>query len=837
MKLWSLIGLMTIAAGPESLTYGIKHATHFEDGPGAAQSLTHVQHHEHYEFPHATNPGFDDEKDIPTGHRNQDGLDSEDSALYQQSLSAPAMWTVSAWRTFASAYDELLPGQAPAWYWSMIDQGQELVRTGVDASDLGNMLTHGLLELQDPDLMLEMDLHYNGIIRALHQEQSRTRGGPTTSSCSADRAETYIRKVVGTMVQHWLHDGHQHRTKRPPPTPTSSSTSRASSPSGSQDDDAVNLMERWKGDKRTASPTRLWKELPDTHKTHTTRRLLPPWKKQNNPPLQPRPPPHPPGHHGDPARAHNKQRRCSPSPIREPRTPHQETQTEEGEEMTMDDAIAVWKALFEFEQLEASLGTQIEAPILPQTLVNNIVETLVDRAPAEHNLLVEALPLFVGKIQMDLSTATERARKLRRTLSDPGSSTDPPPERPTKGHDGEDNDQHEREEDEGDGTIYMQTDIRSALTQPSHEDLLLNKLHKSFLNLRADTASSRALRLMSLLQDHDGFLAVDRACLEALLVAVNSETPPLPEGEDLLIEHAWVNLWWARLRGKPQVDFEDAELELHYIEELQAKREREQMEAEQADQEAREAAYQRHLESVAEQHTEQMKASLAQQQEDAIMAASLGVSNSRPSKRLCIGICITDGTTTKAWDWELKDNTALQIHVKAEPRLFPGKWFKDGKQVNEAEIPQVLKEPTSSSAQPPRPDCHPLPRPRPRHDINKPATRELYERWRRGELSSQTLVSMTDIDTLTFFQALNEITEDELQDLETRETMNLAVRDDQASGLPAHSEAHQEQGPGECAMGSGATVEVSATLPEPEGECEEDDTGRRPLQNDESPDE
>ena len=157
----------------------------------------------------------------------------------------------------------------------------------------------------------------------------------------------------------------------------------------------------------------------------------------------------------------------------------------------------------------------------------------------------------------------------------------------------------------------MQTDIREAINSPKKEMPLLDKLHRAFLQLRPSTASSRALRLMSLLQDHnpEDYLAVDRGALEALLVAINSETPPMPQADELLMEHSWCNIWWGRLRGQDHPGYDDSELELHHVEEVQAARERAIREAEEADQDARELAMQRRMEEMAEQHMEQLKSS------------------------------------------------------------------------------------------------------------------------------------------------------------------------------------------------------------------------------------
>ena len=380
--------------------------------------------------------------------------------------------------------------------------------------------------------------------------------------------------------------------------------------------------------------------------------------------------------------------------------------------------------------------------------------------------LVEALPTFLGKMHIDMAAALDRARHLRRRLEGAANIGDESTGRGSKeGPQRESEKPAEDSEDNGDEAIG------EAIKQSKEADSLLNQLHKAFIGLRPAVASSRALRLMNLLQEYNDFLAVDRESLEALLIAVNHETPPMPEGNELILEHSWCGVWWSRLRGQPQPDIEDAEIELNYVEELQARQERAQREAEEADQDAREIAYQRRLDDLAEQHLEQMRANYAQKQDDAVMQAALGLSQSRPSKRMCIGVCITDGVQTKAWDWELRDGNTLQVHIKAEARTFPGRWYRAGQEISSKDVPDVLKEGESSSSSKTAPSCKPSPY---RHyDLNKPATQQLYQRWLNKEVSDQAIVQIADVDMLAFFKAMAEITPDEMDDLAGRDTMDL----------------------------------------------------------------
>ncbi|CAE7033110.1 pol, partial [Symbiodinium sp. KB8] len=727
---WLFIGLMTILAGHEGPAT-IAGAEHYrDDRPSISQVGTHVMHHEHHDFTTADATGefvvssnmtprtaaeteadnYDgiykprpDHRDIATegqnyskpvmraqnrGHRQAPNVENggemainspgqeytvdpvlnDATSLSQYSLAIGAKWSKALMITLpAMAFEEMMPGEEPPWYWNLIDQGQELVRQGANGYDLGWQIVHSLLNHNDQALLTDMDLHYNGILRALQQEQRRHHHQRGTLLCAEEAQQRYVNKVVSTVVCHWMQGDVYARTRK---------RCRSNSP-----------------------------------------------------------------------------------PANSPGVPdEQESDIQDLMESSVNSKLVA--------------GGHADNPVLPATLMDNIVETLVDRPPEEHQLLVEALQTFVGRVQLDLATTVERARKLRRTLQGSGSSTDKPtssgPDQPRAAKD-----RATEEEEEEDTSIYMQTDIRAAISTASNEDVLLSKLHQSLHNMPPAVASSRALRLMSLLQDHDGYLAVDRACLEALLISTNQETPPLPEGEALILEHSWCGVWWSRLRGQPSQDMDEAEIEIGYMDELQARRERTQREAEEADQAAREAAYQRFIEDAAESHEEQKKANRAQQEEDEIMEAALGFSNSRPTKRLCVGICITDEVTTKAWDWQLRNGTNLQVHIKAEPKSYPGQWFKSGRPVPEHQVPSILTT-NQTKQEPPQPECRKLPYMH--YDLGKPATRELFERWRKGRISSQGVVQASSVDMLAFFEGVQSISNEELADLDRRDTLSLQVR-------------------------------------------------------------
>ncbi|CAE7235616.1 unnamed protein product [Symbiodinium sp. CCMP2456] len=553
-----------------------------------------------------------------------------------------------------------------------------------------------------------------------------------------------------------------------------------------EEGDTVQLMDDggWRPDKRKMSPTRLWRELPPSQKSESVRKLIPrqpPWKKQNNPPLADRERPHPPPPRSPPPGKRAPKPKARPGTCRDrPQrgttdTPHEtvdivtdpEDEQEQVEvEMTEEDALAVWHSLFEMNQQEHI--NILDAPVLPTHIADNIVDTLVDRPQHEHDLLVDTLLLFQGRLQMDFARALRRARDLRARLGTAGSSNDKV--------------DPYQEADETDDTAHMQTTIEKSVKQvATKEDLLLNKLHRAFMQLRTTTASSRALRMANLLADHDGPLMVDRALLESLLIAVNEETPPAAEGDHLLMEHQWVTIWWKRLKGEPEVTDDDVEEVLQNIEDKIADQETATREAEQAHHEAQEAQYYRHLEEAAESHQEQVKAAEAQALDDAVLQASMEFRQTRSRTRMCLGVCIEAGQKVRAWEWELDKGTEVQIHIKAEPRTFPGQWFKNNVPVHESEVPDILKEPASSTTTPRTPSMA-----RRYYDITKPATRELFDRWQRREISPQQVVQVGGTGLLAYFHEqltlmeqetmdaqMADIPDEVLQDLQGRDTLNL----------------------------------------------------------------
>ena len=566
--------------------------------------------------------------------------------------------------------------------------------------------------------------------------------------------------------------------------------------------DEVGLMDdRWKP-KRKMSPTRLWKELPPHKKTQTVRRLGPPWKKQGNPPLQdrssttgPRPPRSPPPTRSTP-KPKARPEHCRPKPKEDDNTGAQQEELEtvrvegDAEELSTEDALAIWQSLLEMAGDE---DFNVNAPTLPPHMADNIVETLVDRPESQHNMLADTLPLFLSRVHKDLARALSRARRLRETMSTAAGSRD------RDDGDGAEPEPVELEEDSGD-CLMMQTTIKQSIdAMASTEDHLLSQLHRALQDLEPAVASSRALRLADQLANHDGFLAVDRALLEALLVAANEVTPPGPQGDHLLLEHEWCSVWWRRLRGLPEVDERDIDAELAIIDNHVAEQEQLNRDAEEAHEAAMEAQYFRGLEEAVEQHQERLKAQAEQEADDKALQTAMGFSHGRPTKRLCVGVCVTNGASTKAYDFEIDADHPVQIHIKAEAKEWAGKWYKAGREVHAREIPDEVRETLTSSS-----STDPQPRKK-RYDISKPATRNLFSQWEHGELSPQTVVTIGGVGLLTYFEALADIPEEVWQDLERRDTMNLE---------PAHSTVPQASTTSTCPQDATLTsLNVTATVP------------------------
>eukprot|EP00439_Symbiodinium_sp_Y106_P048246 s3994_g6.t1 len=157
---------------------------------------------------------------------------------------------------------------------------------------------------------------------------------------------------------------------------------------------------------------------------------------------------------------------------------------------------------------------------------------------------------------------------------------------------------------------------------------------------------------------------------------------------------------------------------------------------------------------------------MCQQEDDETMRQAMGMTRRPAAKRLCVGIAITDGVTVKAFDWELDKGAELQLHLKATKRECPGQWYKDGRPVPPHQVPRNLQAPLAGTKQA-------EPKPPTQHDLAKPATKELYERWKRGEVSDQAVVRISSTDMLAVFQATHDIPAEVMHELDNRDTFTL----------------------------------------------------------------
>ncbi|CAE7290153.1 unnamed protein product [Symbiodinium sp. CCMP2592] len=558
------------------------------------------------------------------------------------------------------------------------------------------------------------------------------------------------------------------------------------------------------------SPTRLWKELPPERKSSSVRRLLPPWKKGGNPALRPRPPSR------SPPRAPKAKARPQVPPkcqeeVPAPTTPTapassstDRPDTTTNAELTPDDAIAIWQAIFEWEAQESLDPSTV--PLLLTHISDSIVETLADKTETEHSLMVDILPQFLARIQTDLAEALLRARALRNRLTPDDPRTAPTgKKRPAEPYETE-------EDDDNDESVYMQTAQSRSSTPPRsmQPNNILCDLHAAFGQLQPKRATSRAIRLMQRLQDHDGHLEVDRQALESLLIAISGDVPPEPEGDALILEMGWVGTWWGRLTGTQPLGPQPIDLDLEFMEKHTGNDATHS--AEEADEAAREEAYQRWANDAGATHMEELEAAKAKAEDEDTLREAMGYSWEPPTKRLCIGICIDDGRRAKAWEWELDKGATIQVHIKAEKKEFSGRWLREGRPIREDEVPELLRHRQEDKAPA-------VAVPLPAIDLAKPATRELYSRWSLNKVSDQAVVQIGGIALLMAFK--EELFPRECQqELDMRDTYDVSKYDNNLSnpgntpGQPSgHNEpAHLPETHHEENGGNGLTTEPTDTM-------------------------
>ncbi|CAE7792136.1 unnamed protein product [Symbiodinium sp. CCMP2592] len=476
-------------------------------------------------------------------------------------------------------------------------------------------------------------------------------------------------------------------------------------------------------------------------------------------------------------------------------------------EMTPEDAVAVWQSIFEWEAQESLDPTLV--PLLPTHISDSIVETLADKTEAEHNLMTDVLPQFLARIQTDLAEALLRARDLRNRLNPDDPKKSPAgKKRPAEAYETE-------EDEENDESMYMQTTHISSSTSstpPQQPNDVLCALHEALGRLQPARATSRALRLMQRLQEHDGRLLVDREALESLLIAASGDVPPEPEGDALILEMGWVGTWWRRITGTEPLGPQPIDLDLEFMEKHAG--DDTIRNAEEADQAAREEAYQRWADEAGAKHMEETEAAKAKTEDEDTLKEAMGLSWEPPTKRLCIGICIDDGRRAKAWEWELDKGATIQVHIKAEKKEFSGRWLRGGRPIRDDEVPKSFQKNPDKKAPA-------TAKPLATVDLTKPATRELYSRWSQPKVSDQAVVQIGGIAMLMAFK--EELFPHECQqDLDMRDTYNVSKYDDNhddtkdqsTPGLPSgHNEPASlpapHRGP---ARGNGLPEEAAETV-------------------------
>ena len=134
---------------------------------------------------------------------------------------------------------------------------------------------------------------------------------------------------------------------------------------------------------------------------------------------------------------------------------------------------------------------------------------------------------------------------------------------------------------------------------------------------------------------------------------------------------------------------------------------------------------------------------------------------------VCLGVCITNGQMVKAWDFDVNPGAPVQIHVKAEEKEWPGQWYRAGVPIPEEEVPREVKELSAGSSTRQASSNQHI------YDISRPATKILYEQWKKREVSPQKVVSVGGTGMLSFFHALADIPDEVWTEITARDTLTL----------------------------------------------------------------
>ena len=448
---------------------------------------------------------------LSTTSRKPEIYDTEDNSALQ--ARTWLMLGVNMVQAFEQAWSD--GEHAPDWFWDIVDMGGDMCRAGVQVREMATLFSDVAAQRQDTmeEYYMQTEPIRNRIIRAWEVVCAHyfTCDLPLPHGLNAYE---FARLSEESLRQQWHraqlagrqlvtprdHDRHA-RSRSPARTQARQSHSAPSQGTNTHTDEAGRQEGAGAGPDEEADITALvadkWllkpkpKQRPHNkakvrHTTTETVILRAPWKRGGNPPLRARP--------AEPAEP------STPPPDRPAAantTCPIELDDDEKEEVVIetnttarDEAVEVWQALFEFEPREAIDPSTV--PVVPQSTLDNIVETLLDKPESEYQHMVMASTYFLGRVADDVYSAMERARALRARLRDEPSGSKGP---------------------DSDLASLMQKSLGEAFSPAKPQILYL--LKEGLQALSPGAAIARARQLQRRLKDHDGPLTVDRALLDS----------------------------------------------------------------------------------------------------------------------------------------------------------------------------------------------------------------------------------------------------------------------------------------------------------------------------------
>ena len=412
--------------------------------------------------------------------------------------------------TEPSAFEEVPIDQAAPWFWDLVDKRQELVQRGADDAALTWNILREAWGVGDDLFLLTMETYMNGVIRALHQQSTRS-AAPQGTVPTETEEEQYVNLVVQTLVE-------QCRASAPMPSPRARPTRRKrwwgqvaanakkarakntarprSSPEslacrtqGEQvDSDATSLVaKKWilkprKVKQAYETSKQIWRSARPDRRTVETRRLEP--------------------------RATPRSllsRRCSSAPWAMEEVemeaelpevePHQTAPLPDhgGEaQLETESAHRLWLVLLGLVPDGDTLGiTDLDSlPMtLPPDIVGNIRETLSDQSAAELEELRAAVPEVLERISEEVLGLLDEASGSSSSAARPSDTRERTEEEPA-----------EEEADNIDLTNLMQRTLTGVMKHGSRkaaDDHV--QLHQELQGMTASRASTMARRLQKAL--------------------------------------------------------------------------------------------------------------------------------------------------------------------------------------------------------------------------------------------------------------------------------------------------------------------------------------------------